>query len=326
MNEENATKDLIVRMNYKGILNATTFIEAGLGLVQRRSFKHPVSGDLGPAQYFIDDLAQNIHNSYGNVTDDEKRLDASFKFTKHFETETFGHHEISLGLEYYDMSSDFSSEFSGQRRRSLSGRRLRQRDEIFLRHLEGRRRDADRAPRIRPLQLQQFGAGHRDLSQGQGLLGPLHPDGWASAARPSSVWTDRARRSGPGIWSISFRRASRSIVDLTKDGANVLKLAWGRFSDPITTMPLGFFNPGGSLTYRDYVWTGPADPSDAEIHDPANWAKQLGAADAEVRRRRADSRPISKAASSSNSTGGSAGTGRSRPAMSIPAPRISWKR
>jgi hypothetical protein len=63
------------------------------------------------------------------------------------------------------------------------------------------------------------------------------------------------------------------IADLTKDGANILKLAWGRFSDPITTMPLGFFNPGGSLTYRDFVWTGPAHPSDAEIHDPSNWVK-----------------------------------------------------
>lgn len=106
--------DLIFRVNYKGILNSTTFIEAGLGQVKRNSFIEPVDKDLNPAQYYIEDLARNIHNSYGNVTDDQKRLDFNLKFTKHIETETFGRHEINFGFEYYSFSSQFSVDFSGK--------------------------------------------------------------------------------------------------------------------------------------------------------------------------------------------------------------------
>jgi hypothetical protein len=60
-------------------------------------------------------------------------------------------------------------------------------------------------------------------------------------------------------------------ADLTDDGENVFKIGWGRFSDAITTMPLGFFNPGAGLRYRDYRWIGSASPAAAELKSPDNW-------------------------------------------------------
>jgi|GEM_PF-277561 len=272
MNEENATKDLIVRMNYKGILNATTYIEAGLGFVQRRSFKHPVSADLGPAQYFINDLAQNIHGCYGEITDDERRLDFSFKFTKHFETDTFGHHELGLGLEYYDISSDFSSVFSGTSEDPFPGDGYDNGTKYFF--------DTWKDGAGTPTAFREYGLfSFKNSARGIGiyLKDRVSWDRFTLMLGLRSQTQLCLDGEGAEIWSWNlgdfFSPRLSLIVDLTKDGANVLKLAWGRFSDPITTMPLGFFNPGGSLTYRDYVWTGPSGPSTAELHDPANWAK-----------------------------------------------------
>jgi len=112
--EEKTFSDFIFRLNYKGILNSSTFIEAGLGRVKRDSLQEPVDKDLGPAQYFIEDLARNIHNSYGNITDNQQRLDFSSKLTKYIETANFGHHELKLGFEYYSFSSEFGVDFAGQ--------------------------------------------------------------------------------------------------------------------------------------------------------------------------------------------------------------------
>ncbi len=64
-------------------------------------------------------------------------------------------------------------------------------------------------------------------------------------------------------------------ADLTKDGRNVLKLAWGRFSDMITTMALGFFNSGMVPTYRLYRWAGPESPGEADVHNPDFWAFEI---------------------------------------------------
>ncbi|MBN1940449.1 MAG: carboxypeptidase regulatory-like domain-containing protein, partial [Candidatus Aminicenantes bacterium] len=114
MNEETRAEDLFFRLNYRGILSPKTFIEAGVGRVKRDLFTTPVDGDLGPAMYFIEDLARTVHNSYGDVTDNERRLDASLKLTTYLETERAGRHEITAGFEYYEVASDFRVDFTGK--------------------------------------------------------------------------------------------------------------------------------------------------------------------------------------------------------------------
>ena len=272
LNEGKKYEDFIVRTNYKGILNATTFIEAGLGLVKRESLRYPISGLLGPAQYFIADLAQNLHSSYGNVADNEQRLDFSFKFTKYLESESFGRHEIGLGLEYYDMSSDFRSEFSGRDEDLFPGDGFDNGTKYFF--------DTWKGGAGTPITLREYGFfAFNNSSRGIGiyLKDKVSWDRFTLMTGIRSQTQLCLDGEGQKIWawdlSDFFSPRLSLIADLTKDGANILKLAWGRFSDPITTMPLGFFNPGGSLTYRDFVWAGPAHPPDAEIHNPSNWVK-----------------------------------------------------
>jgi hypothetical protein len=82
-------------------------------------------------------------------------------------------------------------------------------------------------------------------------------------------------QNGEELWSWNLRdflspRFSLAL-DITGNGINILKLGWGRFSDLITTMPLGLLSSGAGLTFRTYRWQGPLNPSEAEIHDPLNW-------------------------------------------------------
>jgi hypothetical protein len=271
MNEEKKTADLIYRLNYKGILNATTYVEAGLGRVTRKSDRHPVDGDLGPAMYYIEDLAQDIHNSYGNVQDDETRLDASVKLSKVIDSERFGHHELAFGFEYYDVSSTFVSSFSGTAEDPFPGNGFDAGTKINF--------DTWRGGIGTPTVLREYGTfSFVNSSNGIGLyvrdkvtLGRLtvmaglrSQTQVCKGDRGQTLWT----------WGLGDFLSPRITVaaDLTNDGTNVLKLGWGRFSDMITTMPLGFFNPGAGLRYRDYQWTGPASPTAAQLHDPAHWA------------------------------------------------------
>jgi hypothetical protein len=270
MNEEKKYTDRLLRLNYKGILSDSTFIEAGLGQVQRMSLTHPTDGDLGPAMYYVEDLARNIHNSYGNVTDDESRLDASFKLTKFFETETFGHHEINLGFEYYRVASDFRVDFTGKDEDVFPGDGFDEGTKYFF--------DTWRNDQGTPTFFREYGPFNlKNSSTGIGLYfkDKVTWDRFALMAGIRSLTQACLDDKGKTLWSwglLDFLSPRFSLaVDLAKDGKNVLKLAWGRFSDMITTMPLGFFNPGAGLSFRSYRWHGPALPSASEIHDPANW-------------------------------------------------------
>jgi hypothetical protein len=270
MNEERPYEDLFLRLNYKGILGPATFIEAGIGKVARKSSRKPVDGELGPAMYYIEDLAQNVHNSYGLVRDDEERLDASLKLSQYIESDKFGHHEIALGLEFYDVSSTFASDFSGRDEDPFPGNGFDGGVKINF--------DTWRNGQGTPTVLREYGLfSFVNSSRGLGLylrdkatFGRLT----LMAGLRSQTQVCKGDR-GQTLWSWGIGdflspRLTAS-VDLTDDGKNVLKLGWGRFSDLITTMPLGFFNPGSGLRYRDYKWAGPSSPTQAQLHDPANW-------------------------------------------------------
>ena len=271
MNEEKQARDLIFRLNYKGILSARTFVEAGVGQVQRNLFTAPADGDLGPAMYFVNDLAWNIHNSYGDVTDDERRFDAGVKITTFAETERFGRHEIGAGLEYYDVSSTFKVDFTGKDEDLFPGNGF----DVGTKYVFNSWKGGIGKP------TQFFEYGPFDLINSSRGIGLFLKDK-VSWDRFTLMVGLRAQtqvclaEDGSTLWSwglgdflsprVSF------TADLTGDGVNVLKAAWGRFSDMITTMPLGFFNAGVVPTYRLYEWIGPESPTEADIHNPDLWA------------------------------------------------------
>ncbi|MFP4082956.1 MAG: carboxypeptidase regulatory-like domain-containing protein [Candidatus Aminicenantes bacterium] len=268
--DEKMFSDLIFRINYKGILNSSTFIEAGWGRVQRDSSQQPVDEDLGPAQYYIEDLARNIHNSYGNITDNQERLDFSFKITKFVDTDNFGRHELKLGFEYYTFSSEFGVDFTGKEEDIFPGNGFDSGTKYYFNSWKGGIGT--------PTFLYEYG--EFDFINSSRGLGVYFKDkiSWgrftfmAGIRSQTQLCLDDKEEK---LWSWGLRdflspRFSLA-VDVTGDGKNILKLGWGRFSDLITTMPLGLFNSGAGLTFRTYRWQGPLYPPGEEIHNPQNW-------------------------------------------------------
>ncbi|MDH7512961.1 MAG: carboxypeptidase regulatory-like domain-containing protein [Clostridiales bacterium] len=268
--DEKSFASLAFRLNYKAILNSSTFLEAGLGRAKRDSSEKPKDGDLGPAQYFIQDLGLNIRNSYGNVVDNQKRLDFSLKLTKHQETDTFGRHEMSLGFEYYDFSSEFSVDFSGKAEDLFPGNGFDTGTKYYFETWQSGRKTPTFFYEYGPFSFINSAAG----------VGLFFKDKvtWGRVTLMAGLRSQTQRcldDRGQVLWAwglddfISPRLTL--IYDITGNGVNVLKLGWGRFSDLITTMPLGFFNSGAGLTFRTYRWQGGTNPAESEVHDPSSW-------------------------------------------------------
>lgn len=268
--EEKHFSDLIFRVNYKGILNSSTFIEAGLGHVKRDELLEPIDEDLGPAQYYIEDLARNIHNSYGNVTDDQKRLDFSLKLTKYLETETFGRHELNIGLEYYAVSSKFGVDFTGKAEDLFPNNGFDSGTKYYF--------NTWREGGGTPTFFYEYGM--FDFINSSRGIGLYFKDkiSWGrftvmAGVRSHTQLCRDDKEEKLWSWNLNDFLSPRFslAVDITGDGMNILKLGWGRFSDLITTMPLGLFNSGAGLTFRTYRWQGPSGPTEAEIQNPLNW-------------------------------------------------------
>lgn len=268
--EEEPFTSTAFRLNYKGILSPSTFLEAGLGQARMDSSRKPADGDLGPAQYFIEDLGLNIRNSYGDVIDNEKRFDFSLKLTKHLETDTFGHHEISLGLEYYDFGSEFSVDFSGQEEDLFPGNGFDSGTKYYFRTWQPNQKT--------PTFFYEYGD-FEFINSANGF-GLFFKDKltWGRVSFMAGLRSQTQRclddeRKVLWSWGLDDFLSPRLALtyDFTGDGSNVLRLGWGRFSDLITTMPLGFFNSGAGLTFRTYRWQGGLNPTEKEYHDPAFW-------------------------------------------------------
>jgi hypothetical protein len=268
--EEKHFTDTIFRLNYKGILNSSTFIEAGLGGIKRDSSTEPVDKDLGPAQYYIKDLAQNTHNSYGDVTDDQKRLDFNFKITKYIETESFGRHELNFGFEYYTFSSEFGVDFSGKDEDLFPDNGFDSGTKYYFDTMQDEKGTPDFF----------YEYGKFNLINSARGIGLYFKDKitWNRFTLMAGLRTQTQLcldNEGEKFWYWNlddFLSPRLSLaVDITGDGANVLKLGWGRFSDLITTMPLGILNAGAGLIFRTYEWQGPSNPAETDLHNPSNW-------------------------------------------------------
>lgn len=265
--------DWLFRLNYKGILSSSTFIEAGFGHVERNSSQKPAHGNLEPAMYFVEDLAQNIHNSYGHVIDNEGRWDFSAKLTHHADTPNFGHHELSLGFEAYQFSSEFKVDFSGKGEDIFPHNGFDAGTKYFF--------NTWRQGLATPTFFYEYGKFEFiNSSWGIGLFFRDRIT-WKRLSVMVGLRTQTQLcldDQGKKLWSWGladfFSPRLTLSFDLTGRGRDILKVGWGIFTDVITTMPLGLFNTGAGLTFRTYRWAGPQAPKQEEIHNPANWVFQ----------------------------------------------------
>ncbi|MBN2207203.1 MAG: carboxypeptidase regulatory-like domain-containing protein [Candidatus Aminicenantes bacterium] len=262
--------DTALRVNYKGILSATSFLEAGLGFVRRDDLTEPLDGDLGPSMYYIEDLGRNIHNSYGRVTDDQSRFDAGLKLTKSFAVNRLGRHELVAGLEFYDVRSDFTVDFTGQNTDLYPGNGFDAGTKYYFESW----REGGRTPTFfyeyGPLSFVNSARGIGLFLKDKISFGPATLMLGLRSQTQSCLDADRGRLWSWGLGDFLSPRATLAW-DVGGDGVNIVKLGWGRFSDLITTMPLGLFNSGAGLTFRTHRWQGGTNPDEAALSNPANW-------------------------------------------------------
>ncbi|MEW6457399.1 MAG: TonB-dependent receptor [Acidobacteriota bacterium] len=262
--------DYMYRFNYKGIISSNTFVEASLGQVKIESLIRPKDDDLGPALYFIEDVAQNVNNSLGKVIDNERRADLTLRLTHYLNTRGLGEHEVGLGFEYYRVSSEFRVDFSGKDEDPFPENGFDSGTKYYF--------DTWRNNRGTPTFLWEYGPFNFVNSiRGIGLYfkDKITWDRFTLMLGFRSATQINYNDKGKELWKWDLRdflspRASLAI-DLARDGKNILKLGWGKFSDVTTTMHLGFFNPQAPIQFRRYGWIGPLNPDRNQLHNPMNW-------------------------------------------------------
>jgi len=255
------------RLNYKAILTSNTLLEAAAGQQKSDWSRKPLDENSGPAQYYFYDITQYTNNyEYSERINVEKRTDFSVRLTQYLDTGFLGNHELGLGMNYYYTYAEDASSWNGLDFDPFGGNNFENGVEIHWAE-----------PGI-PSVLYEYGPyGFYNETKGFGfflrdkitlervtlMLGVRSETQKCYNDNGEVIWTW-------GLGDFLSPRASMAI-DLFNDGNNVLKLSFGIFSDTVTTRVLEFFNKSGGYQYRQYQWTGPNNPTDAQLQSPANW-------------------------------------------------------
>lgn len=264
------------RLNYQGVLSQNTLLTAAWGQNRNETISEPLSGDYGPPSYLWQDIGQYTNNAYGGGRSLESRTDLTVRLTHYVDIGPWGSHEFKAGWSYYGGKIEGSTVFTGL--------------------------DADLWPANgfdngasivwsepgSPILLQEFGTGKgKDSTRGFGfhledniVLGHFSLM-FGIRTDTQQVFNDVGKK----VWSWGLEdflqpRASCS-VDLSGDGRNVIKLAYGMYSMPIPSQCFSFFNTSYANNLRNYSWVGPGNPSEAQLMEPSNWSfvwEQSGAA------------------------------------------------
>ena len=258
------------RLNYRGILSPNAFLTAAWGQ-NRHSFGiQPLSGDFGPPPYSWQDIGQQTNNASFGQSSRLKRTDLAVGLIRYLSLGPWGDHELKAGASRYSASDVESYHWTGL--------------------------DADPWP----------GDGF-DNGTGLSWTSPGHPNSlWESASGEArnttrglgfyaednvtlgrfsvmiGLRTDTQEvfnDTGAKAWSWGvgdFLQPRASVAwDLAGDGRNVLKFAYGLYAMPVSTDFLPFANTAPLFARRVFKWDGPADPTQAQLADGANWEQTL---------------------------------------------------
>jgi hypothetical protein len=259
-------RDYSYRFNYRGILSDELLITAALGQNRQKETPSLLSGNYGPPAYVWQDIGQTTNNAPVFNANTEWRTDMTAGLTLYLDLESWGSHEIKMGGSYY-----------GNRYLSLywwAGR------------------DADPWPGNGfdngltitwdtlglPVMLQENGAGEtKDTTKGLGFyLEDSVTIGRFSLMLGMRTDTQRVFNNvGKNVWNWGigdFLQPRVSLAfDITGDGRNVLKFGYGRYAMPLAGSWLTYTNETFAFNFRQYSWTGPANPSEVQLADPSNW-------------------------------------------------------
>ena len=259
-------KNWAYRINYKGILSTDMFIEAAFGQSNVDSKNAPLSDNYDDPAYYFYDISQYTNNVGSARINIEKRTDATSRLTYYLDSESLGKHELSAGLSYYRTYGEDGQEYTGQAYDPFPG------DSFDA------GTDMNWVDRSLPDIMYEYGSyGFSNVTKGIGVyLRDKVTVGRFTLmlglrSETQKIWNDL----GSVVWAWNLKdfispRASLAI-DLTGDGKNVLKFAYGRFSDTAGTRIAESFNARAGLSYRQYSWIGGTYPTDAQLKDPNNW-------------------------------------------------------
>ncbi len=259
--------DYSYRINYRGIIDQNTFLEAAFGQSDRDSKIELIEDDYGPARYYWEDIAQYSNNAMGGRITIEQRTDFNTRFTKYVDLGRLGSHEFGVGFSYYRTYSKDDIHWTGQDFDAWPGNGFDNGVEITW------------SSPGNPTRLKEYGMyGVVDSTRGFGFylkdsitIGRFNLM-LGLRSETQKIFNDL----GEEVWSWDFGdflspRVSLAI-DLSNDGNNILKFGFGQFTNPVTTKVLEFFNIQSGFNWRLYNWTGGVDPTDAQLQDPVNWS------------------------------------------------------
>ncbi|MFC2161465.1 carboxypeptidase regulatory-like domain-containing protein, partial [Acidobacteriota bacterium] len=265
--EKDVFTDYSYRVNYRGILSESTLFEAAFGQYNRDFTMKPLEENYRESRYFWQDIGQNTNNAEGDMNLIEQRTDFTARITQYLDTVGFGRHELGLGFNYFENSSDEGRRWTGDDFDFWKGNGFDNGVQINW------------ASRGNPLSLTEYGPYKiQNSTRGIGVYikDIFTLDRFSIMLGFRSETQDIFDDTGEEIWSWGLGdfispRASIAI-DLLADGKNILKFSFGQFKDIFTTRALQFFNTQtGGFNYRRYNWIGGVDPTDAQLKDKANW-------------------------------------------------------
>ena len=259
--------DYSYRINYRGIIDQNTFIEAAFGQSDRDSTIKPLDEDYGPARYYWQDIGQYTNNAEGDRITKEGRTDFNVRFTRYVYLGGLGDHQFGAGFSFYRTHAEDSIRWTGLDFDAWPNNGFDNGVEITW------------ASPGMPVLLTEYGV--RDVSNVTKGFGLYLKDRVTIGrftlmlglrTETQRVYNDAGELSWSwGLDDFLSPRVSLA-VDLSNDGNNVLKFGFGQFTNPVTTRLMEFFNTQGGFNFRNYNWTGGVDPTDAELQDSANWA------------------------------------------------------
>jgi hypothetical protein len=243
----------------------------------RRDFERvPLSNDFNTPAYLWLDIGQWTNNALNSFKQNEQRTDLAINLTQYLSLGSWGEHEIVLGFSYNESSYTEGWKYTG---RGFDPWLDNGFDNGVEMHWEAHGH---------PAFLTEYGRNEAESSQrGFGL----YVGDTISISRFSLMLGLRAETQkifnnvGEEVWSWNLGdfltpRASLA-VDLLGDGRNILKLGFGRFSQPHGLIAISFFNAEFPFELRNFMWIGGENPTNTQLRDPSNWEfiyEQSGAA------------------------------------------------
>ncbi len=259
-------QDYSWRLNYKGILSQDTLLEIAFGQQDQDWSRTPLEENFGPPEYYFLDITQYTNNAAGKWITEERRTDFTLRLTQYLETGSLGSHELGVGVSYYKTYGADSQLWTGTDFDPFPGNNFENGVQMNW-----------NAPGMPDVLYERGQYGFNNTTKGFGmyLKDKISFDRFTLMLGVRSETQVLYDDLDEKIWSWGIKdflspRASLAF-DITGDGNNILKFGFGIFSDTVTTRVLEFFNSQGGYTFRDYDWAGPANPTDAQLKDGANW-------------------------------------------------------